>query len=61
MGVQVLDCTLRDGGYINNWEFGKQAICSILDKLESGGVDIIAVFFLHLTLAATTRAHSYVA
>lgn len=46
MGVQVLDCTLRDGGYINNWEFGKQAICSILDKLESGGIDIIECGFL---------------
>lgn len=20
--VQILDCTLRDGGYCNNWEFG---------------------------------------
>ena len=38
MGVQVLDCTLRDGGYINNWEFGRRAIASILDKLEAGGV-----------------------
>ena len=20
--IKVLDCTLRDGGYINNWDFG---------------------------------------
>ena len=46
MGVQVLDCTLRDGGYINNWEFGKHTICSILDKLESSGIDIIECGFL---------------
>lgn len=46
MGVQVLDCTLRDGGYINNWEFGKHVIHSILDKLESGGIDIIECGFL---------------
>ena len=19
--IKILDCTLRDGGYINNWEF----------------------------------------
>ena len=31
MGVQILDCTLRDGGYVNNWEFGRHAIASILD------------------------------
>ena len=46
MGTQVLDCTLRDGGYINNWEFGKHAICSILDKLENSGIDIIECGFL---------------
>ena len=46
MGVQVLDCTLRDGGYINNWEFGRRAIASILDKLEAGGIDIIECGFL---------------
>ena len=34
--VRVLDCTLRDGGYINNWEFGRHAIPSILKKLDQG-------------------------
>ena len=24
--VKVLDCTLRDGGYINNWNFGEKSI-----------------------------------
>ena len=46
MGVQILDCTLRDGGYINNWEFGRRAIASILDKLEAGVIDIIECGFL---------------
>ena len=22
--IKVLDCTLRDGGYINDWNFGKK-------------------------------------
>ena len=22
MGIKLLDCTLRDGGYINDWKFG---------------------------------------
>ena len=22
--VRLLDCTLRDGGYINQWDFGKE-------------------------------------
>ena len=46
MAVEVLDCTLRDGGYINNWEFGRHAMASILDKLEAAGIEIIECGFL---------------
>ena len=24
--IKILDCTLRDGGYINNWTFGNKNI-----------------------------------
>ena len=37
---------LRDGGYINNWEFGRHAMASILDKLEAAGIEIIECGFL---------------
>ncbi|MGI6007370.1 MAG: aldolase catalytic domain-containing protein [Ruminococcus sp.] len=46
MSIQILDCTLRDGGYINNWKFGKKTIRSVLDKLERAGIDIIECGFL---------------
>ena len=46
MSIKVLDCTLRDGGYINDWRFGRKTICSILDKLERAGIDIIECGFL---------------
>lgn len=46
MSIQVLDCTLRDGGYINDWKFGRKTILSILDKLEHAGIDIIECGFL---------------
>lgn len=39
--VKVLDCTLRDGGYANNWRFGKEAIIEIKDGLEKAGVDFV--------------------
>ena len=42
----LLDCTLRDGGYINNWEFGDKAIYDICSKLEDAGVDILELGFL---------------
>ncbi|MDE6594311.1 MAG: aldolase catalytic domain-containing protein [Oscillospiraceae bacterium] len=44
--IQLLDCTLRDGGYINDWEFGHNNIISILNRLEQAGVDIIELGFL---------------
>ena len=28
--VNILDCTLRDGGYCNQWLFGKKNIIKIL-------------------------------
>lgn len=44
--VSILDCTLRDGGYINDWNFGKEAIRQIITKLGSAGVDCIECGFL---------------
>lgn len=44
--IKLLDCTLRDGGYINNWEFGYQTIRNIISKLVETEVDYIEVGFL---------------
>lgn len=44
--VQMLDCTLRDGGYINDWNFGHSVITGIYKRLEAAGVDFIEVGFL---------------
>ncbi len=39
--VELLDCTLRDGAYIVESEFGEAAIRGIISKLQSAGVEII--------------------
>lgn len=44
--VRVLDCTLRDGGYINNWKFGKQTIRSVVKSLAEAKIDIIECGFI---------------
>lgn len=31
--ISLLDCTLRDGGYINDWKFGEKAIHEITKNL----------------------------
>jgi 4-hydroxy 2-oxovalerate aldolase len=43
---RLLDCTLRDGGYINNWNFGYKTICNIIRKLIEAETDYIEVGFL---------------
>ena len=44
--IKLLDCTLRDGGYINDWNFGKHTIQSILTKLIESNVDYVEIGFL---------------
>lgn len=44
--ASLLDCTLRDGGYINDWEFGHSVITGTYKKLDASGVDYIEVGFL---------------
>lgn len=44
--ISLLDCTLRDGGYINDWLFGHDALVNIFERLVSAGVDIIEVGFI---------------
>lgn len=44
--IKLLDCTLRDGGYNNNWEFGSNNILKIYNGLVESNVDIIECGFL---------------
>ncbi len=44
--VQLLDCTLRDGGYINGWKWGFEEARAIVSLLVRAGVDVVEVGFL---------------
>ncbi len=44
--ISLLDCTLRDGGYLNDWKFGHDNLVSIFERLVDAGVDIIEIGFL---------------
>lgn len=39
--INILDSTLRDGGYCNNWSFGTKNKKKIVEGLYEAGVDII--------------------
>ena len=43
-----LDCSLRDGGYYNNWDFDESLINDYLQVLSSIGVDYCEIGFRFL-------------
>jgi len=46
LGFKILDCTSRDGGYVNNWEFGEFEISEIISSLLKANIDIIEIGFV---------------
>ena len=44
--IKLLDCTLRDGGYVNDNVFGKDNIVSIIKSLKASRVDLIEFGYL---------------
>lgn len=44
--IRLLDCTMRDGGYVNDWNFGHSVITGTYKRLDSAGTDFIEVGFL---------------
>ena len=44
--IRLLDCTLRDGGYVNDWRFGNGPITCLFNRLNESGTDIIEIGFL---------------
>ena len=44
--ILLLDCTLRDGGYVNSWHFGRNNIDKIVRKTIQSGTEIIECGYL---------------
>ena len=44
----ILDCTLRDGGYYNNWDFGSDVVDRYLRSMQAASVDVIEIGFKSL-------------
>ena len=43
--LNLLDCTLRDGGYYNNWDFSPILINKYLSAVSKAGVDVVEIGF----------------
>ncbi|MDR4508751.1 MAG: aldolase catalytic domain-containing protein [Candidatus Brocadiaceae bacterium] len=43
--LSILDCTVRDGGYVNNWYFDKKLVRELYRALSKSGVDYVEIGF----------------
>ena len=43
--IQVLDCTLRDGGYYNNWDFSLELVQDYINAISNSGIKFIELGF----------------
>ena len=44
--LMLLDCTLRDGGYVNDWNWGFNTARDVIQSLVKAKVDVVEVGFL---------------
>jgi hypothetical protein len=59
MTLQVLDCTLRDGGYYNSWDFGIDLINDYLKAMSAISVDYVELGFRSLDTAGFKGGCAY--
>jgi 4-hydroxy 2-oxovalerate aldolase len=43
--MQILDCTLRDGGYYNSWDFSRDFVQKYLDTTRAMGINYVEIGF----------------
>ena len=43
--VRLLDCTLRDGGYYNSWDFDHGLVVEYLEAMSSAGISMVEIGF----------------
>ena len=48
MSIKILDCTLRDGGYYNSWDFSPSLIASYLEAMRAAQVNVVELGFRFL-------------
>lgn len=46
--IKILDCTFRDGGYYNNWNFKKSLVNSYVHAINKLNIDVVEVGFRFL-------------
>jgi len=45
---EILDCTIRDGGYVNNWKFTDEQVINCYDSCNNSGIDYMEIGFRNI-------------
>ena len=46
--INIIDCTLRDGGYYNNWDFPNNLVNEYLKAVNAAGIKFVELGFRSL-------------
>ncbi|MDB4188281.1 aldolase catalytic domain-containing protein [bacterium] len=59
MTIKILDCTLRDGGYYNQWEFETNLVQDYLAVMAACKIDYVELGLRQFTNVSYLGAHAY--
>ena len=59
MKINILDCTLRDGGYYNNWDFDSETVNKYLNSMAKSGIQFVELGFRFIPSETFRGAFAY--
>ena len=59
MTVKIVDCTLRDGGYYNGWDFDARLVSDYISAMDDACVDYVELGFRQIENKQYLGAHAY--
>ncbi|TVU83836.1 pyruvate carboxyltransferase [Pseudoalteromonas neustonica] len=57
--MKILDCTLRDGGYYNNWDFDSEVVEAYLNAVSSAKIDYVELGLRNFPKQGFLGAYAY--
>ena len=53
--IKVMDCTVRDGGLMNKWQFSDEFVRGVYNACEEAGVDYMEIGYISSEKAFSRR------
>jgi 4-hydroxy 2-oxovalerate aldolase len=57
--IKILDCTLRDGGYYNDWDFSPEVVDAYLTAIASAKIDYVELGLRNFPKSGFLGAYAY--